>query len=596
MADKLPPAYWYHYHQKSNSSPNLASKAEKRVPRQSANGSSGQHPPVPFPSVADGYSQNPRSVIYKHGDAIGVESNSATHPNRRVPGLKRPHMNDERPRSSFLNSSHMSQQNQQSQQNTFAPRNSGGEPSSLTRYASPSHPPPPAKVDTSQGRQRGESVTSGSSAYTGYNDGPSSPSSQDHNPPLPTAAPKKQKTGILSDLKEAPIINRLFVQNHASTGENDSPTTEQMTPTAPSSKLRKTNIPPPIDTRNDTSIRDSPRGIQAPLPASSSGNYSPVAAYMTTPHGSAFPETSTPTKPLTASGEGFGISAGGAAFPRFPEYRQGHQARFSDETPNKQTRGIMNYSSRPSLDGAPLSAMSPGRRQTRPRAAATHACMTLHRTDRLKLIKFPPSAIHAVKAAIERSWIKGIQSEKEADGQVEIQFKGNPWTGQGDDTCPAIYTISQVMAELYHLGWNLVMATDISKRAMDKDTLIYRQGEIPSPCSFMAVSFNDGDKLRLIKAPNDVINAVKNTWGGNVQRESWKLAGLAWEFKLTGNPWWSSGHESLSVRILLLNMLDAMALLGWELHTSVDITAGPGGLGKNAGSDTDCWILRKVNA
>lgn len=47
------------------------------------------------------------------------------------------------------------------------------------------------------------------------------------------------------------------------------------------------------------------------------------------------------------------------------------------------------------------------------------------------------------------------------------------------------------------------------------------------------------------------------------------------------------------VRILLLNMLDALAQLGWELHATVDLTAGPGGLSKNAGSDTDCWFLRK---
>lgn len=69
---------------------------------------------------------------------------------------------------------------------------------------------------------------------------------------------------------------------------------------------------------------------------------------------------------------------------------------------------------------------------------------------------------------------------------------------------------------------------------MDKDTLVYRQGDIPSPKLFMAVSFNDGDRLRLIKAPNDVINAVKATWGGNIQKELWRLQNVAWEFKLAG--------------------------------------------------------------
>jgi hypothetical protein len=54
-------------------------------------------------------------------------------------------------------------------------------------------------------------------------------------------------------------------------------------------------------------------------------------------------------------------------------------------------------------------------------------------------------------------------------------------------------------------------------------------------------------------------------------------------FLLSRYPWWASGEEAISVRLLLMNMLDSMHALGWELHASVDITAGPGGLGKNAG-------------
>jgi hypothetical protein len=98
--------------------------------------------------------------------------------------------------------------------------------------------------------------------------------------------------------------------------------------------------------------------------------------------------------------------------------------------------------------------------------------------DRLKLVKFPPTAVFAVRTAIERSWIKGIQKEKEVTGQTEIQFRGNPWSGQGDDACPALYMVSEVMASLYHLGWNLVMCTDISKRAVSTTHVL------PSSSSF----------------------------------------------------------------------------------------------------------------
>ena len=88
------------------------------------------------------------------------------------------------------------------------------------------------------------------------------------------------------------------------------------------------------------------------------------------------------------------------------------------------------------------------------------------------------------------------------------------------------------------------MSTDISQKAQDKDLLIYREGPLPPPCQFLAISFNDSDRLRIISGSNgssasggppyDVINAIKNVWSGNVQKEQWKVQGVAWEFKLAG--------------------------------------------------------------
>jgi len=75
--------------------------------------------------------------------------------------------------------------------------------------------------------------------------------------------------------------------------------------------------------------------------------------------------------------------------------------------------------------------------------------------------------------------------------------------------------------------------------------LIYREGPLPPPCQFLAISFNDSDRLRIISGSNgpsassgppyDVINAIKNVWGGHVQKEQWKVQGVAWEFKLAGS-------------------------------------------------------------
>lgn len=61
-----------------------------------------------------------------------------------------------------------------------------------------------------------------------------------------------------------------------------------------------------------------------------------------------------------------------------------------------------------------------------------------NRTDRIRLIRFPANVVWAVKAAIEGSWPRGIQNEREVSlGAYEFQLKGNPWTGQGDESVPA---------------------------------------------------------------------------------------------------------------------------------------------------------------
>jgi len=66
------------------------------------------------------------------------------------------------------------------------------------------------------------------------------------------------------------------------------------------------------------------------------------------------------------------------------------------------------------------------------------AFLDRNRTDRMRLIKFPLDVVMAVRAVIETNWPRGIQSEREVTlGAYEIQLKGNPWTGQGDESVPA---------------------------------------------------------------------------------------------------------------------------------------------------------------
>lgn len=96
----------------------------------------------------------------------------------------------------------------------------------------------------------------------------------------------------------------------------------------------------------------------------------------------------------------------------------------------------------------------------------------------------------------------------------------------------SVYRTS-VLSALHHEGWFLLTPTDLSKKEVDKDTLIFQSG-VPSPAtSFCAVSFNERDKLRLIGASSELISAVQQTLGSNhIQREEWIYSKTAYQFKL----------------------------------------------------------------
>jgi hypothetical protein len=90
-----------------------------------------------------------------------------------------------------------------------------------------------------------------------------------------------------------------------------------------------------------------------------------------------------------------------------------------------------------------------------------------------------------------------------------------------------------VLAALYNHGWYLLTSTDISKKLLDKDSLIFQHGVLPSQTSFFAISFNESDKLRLIGIPPELIPAVQQSLNpADIQREEWIDEGIAYQFKL----------------------------------------------------------------
>ncbi len=67
------------------------------------------------------------------------------------------------------------------------------------------------------------------------------------------------------------------------------------------------------------------------------------------------------------------------------------------------------------------------------------------------------------------------------------------------------------------------------------------------------ITLNSSDRLRLIRFPPAIIDVIRHTietsWLRGLQRE--EEYSEAYEFKLSGNPWWSQGDEAISSRVLM---------------------------------------------
>ncbi|CAF0821383.1 unnamed protein product [Adineta ricciae] len=217
-----------------------------------------------------------------------------------------------------------------------------------------------------------------------------------------------------------------------------------------------------------------------------------------------------------------------------------------------------------------------------------HACVSLNMSDRLRLIRFPPAIIDIVRQAIIESWSRGIHKEKQEADFYEFKLHGNPWWGQGEEAVPSRTLVIYVLSALHNRGWFLLSSTDISKKALDKDCLIFQLGPPPKQTSFFSVAFDDYDKLRLINVPPELIPAVRQSLGQEIiQREEWRDGGHAYQFKLRGNPWISNGEDATNTRLRLLSLLDCFIQYGWVLHASIDISQG------HEGRDVDSWFLRR---
>lgn len=195
--------------------------------------------------------------------------------------------------------------------------------------------------------------------------------------------------------------------------------------------------------------------------------------------------------------------------------------------------------------------------------------MTLNSTDKLRLLRFSEPDLGAVRLAINQSWSQGIQHEESYYGAWEYKLKGNPWYGAGDEAIPSRILTTAIFAALYNQGWSLAQNSDLSKAEHDKDTMFFRKFSALPPCHWSSISFNEFDKIRLIRGPPELIQAVGQLLRPLTQEVKEKEAGTT-QWKLKGTPWKASRGETVTSRVLVLDLISLLDHHGWQVYASID--------------------------
>ncbi|KAI7787402.1 hypothetical protein LA080_016477 [Diaporthe eres] len=198
------------------------------------------------------------------------------------------------------------------------------------------------------------------------------------------------------------------------------------------------------------------------------------------------------------------------------------------------------------------------------------ACVTLNMTDRMRFINFSAPETSALRGVLGSVW--PIQDVRAYGGADEIKFKGYPWQEKvnGDDNARRL--IRRMLEALYDMGWVLQAAVDVSKKELDKDSLIFRyQNPPPPPCDWLSISFDWTDKMKIVDAPpGDLTEAIVAEFRAKYRLKSHELESGRLKLKFHGQPWQASGEETVKSRMLLLSLLGILERFGYSLYASID--------------------------
>lgn len=226
----------------------------------------------------------------------------------------------------------------------------------------------------------------------------------------------------------------------------------------------------------------------------------------------------------------------------------------------------------------------------RPPAEAIQICsISFNMTDLIRLIGLSNDIIKPMRTAITQSW-GAIQYESKYYNTFQFKLRGHPWRGQNVDAVNSRRLLAAILRTMAQFGWNLLQAADVSRKPDDKDTLFFEKGTPDPHVTLFAMSFNMSDRIRIIDAPSFapcVKDAIRSQWPNGIQIESNYFGSI--EFKLWGNPWNADGSETVSVRMLLCQIIANIRAKGFKLYGSVDIS-----IADDQRGDLESWIFRGV--
>jgi hypothetical protein len=90
-----------------------------------------------------------------------------------------------------------------------------------------------------------------------------------------------------------------------------------------------------------------------------------------------------------------------------------------------------------------------------------------------------------------------------------------------------------VFSCLHSHGWQQLTGNDLCRVGFDRNSLIFKLGVPPPSTSFFAIARCQLDKLHMIRAPPELIPAVRQIMGEeNIQREEWLAGGVCYQLKM----------------------------------------------------------------